>query len=503
MPALLIKREKDEEELFVIEKDVVTLGRNHPASGITNDIDLPDRTVSRRHARIVQDGGMFFIEDLGSENRVFVNERPIRRVPLADGDTIVIGQYVLVFQSKQVKTVDPEGFLVGPLDLCKTMDLNYLILQRLSNLLITVTSVKDFLVAAMDLILQSVRARSGVLLMRNPDGSYREMATSAMNAPWSRSMVAHAVQNRRSILTGEEFSASDTMMSRGVQSALCAPLVHEGEVLGAIYLEGSQDGQFSEDGLIILTVIANQIASGIEKAALNEKLYREVLRRKNLERFMSPRVAERIAQDCSNQEELALRTEKLTATILFSDIQGFTLLSERLDAEEIARLLTRYFTLMTDVLFRWEGTLDKYLGDGLLAIFGAPFQCDDHASRAVQCALEMLEQLEKLMASIPADQRFAIRIGVNTGEVVAGYLGSPQRMEYTVLGEPVVVAFRLQSLADPGTIYLGRPTYELVKDGFDVTYVDRIQTPKGRREIEVYRLCPSHEATIPEPLGKP
>ncbi|MCU0588948.1 MAG: FHA domain-containing protein [Syntrophobacteraceae bacterium] len=496
MPALLVKRENNEEELFVIDKDVVTLGRNHPASGMINDVDLPDRTVSRRHARIARDGGVYFIEDLGSENRVFVNDRPVRRVPLGDGDTILIGQHVLIFQSKQVKTVDPEGFLAGPLDLCKTMDLNYLILQRLSNLLITVTSVKDFLRAAMDLILQSVRARSGVLLLRNPDGSYQEVASGALKAPWSRSMVAHAVDHRRSILTGEEFSASETMVSRGVESALCAPLVNEGEVLGAIYLEGSQDGQFSEDGLIILTVIANQVASGIEKAALNEKLYREVLRRKNLERFMSPRVAERIAQDCSSQEELALRTEKLTATILFADIQGFTLLSERLDAEEIAKLLTEYFTLMTEVLFRWEGTLDKYLGDGLLAIFGAPFQCDDHAVRAVRCALEMVEQQQRLLASLPPEQRFAIRIGVNTGEVVAGYLGSPQRMEYTVLGETVVVAYRLQSLADPGTIYLGRPTFERVKDIFDVSYVDRIQTPKGRREIEVYRLSPSVEATF-------
>ena len=497
MPALLVKRENNQEELFVIDKDVVTLGRNHPASGIVNDIDLPHRTVSRRHARIVLDGGLYFIEDLGSENRVFVNDRPVRRVPLADGDTIIIGQYVLVFQSKQVKTVDPEGFTVGQLDLCKTMDLNYLILQRLSNLLVTVTSVKDFLRAAMDLILQSVRARSGVLLLRNPDGEFREVAGSAVKTGWSRTMVEHAVRSRRSILTGEEFSVSDTMMTRGVQSALCAPLVHEGEVLGAIYLEGSQDGQFSDDGLIILTVIANQVASGIEKAALNEKLYREVLRRKNLERFLSPRVAERIAQDCSNQDELALRTEKLTATILFADIQGFTLLSERLDADEIAQLLTRYFTLMTEVLFRWEGTLDKYLGDGLLAIFGAPFQCDDHALRAVRCALEMLDQQQKLLGSLPVDQRFAIRIGINTGEVVAGYLGSPQRMEYTVLGEPVVVAYRLQSLADPGTIYLGRPTYELVKGVFDVTYVDRIRTPKGQREIEVYRLSPSLEATFP------
>lgn len=486
MPALLIEGDEDSQDLFVLSKPQVNIGRNHAASGIVNDINLPDRTVSRRHARIVQEGDNYFIEDLGSENRVIVNDRPIRRMPLADGDRIGIGRYTLVFQSHRIKSVDPQGFTVGPLDPCKTMDLNYLILHRLSDLLVTVTTVDEFLNAAMDLILSSLRASTGMMLLRNPDRSLREAVSRSPSDRFSRGMVEQAMRSKSALMTGHDYSPTETMIFRGVRSALCAPLLHEGAVLGAVYVESPQVGCFGEDSLVLLTVTANQVASGLEKAALNEKLVKEVLIRKNLERFLSPNVARRIAEDSSARGELALQTDRLQVSVLFADIEGFTLLSERLDAGDIEELLTRYFTLMTEVLFRWEGTLDKYLGDGLLAIFGAPFRYPDHGLRAVRCALEMLEKQKAYSRGLPPDRQFNIRIGINTGEVVAGYLGSPQRMEYTVLGEAVVIANRLQALAKPGTVYVGRPTYELVKDVFPVEYVDRIPTPKGRNIIDVY-----------------
>ncbi|MHC1742768.1 MAG: adenylate/guanylate cyclase domain-containing protein [Syntrophobacteraceae bacterium] len=486
MPALLIEGDEDSHELFVLSKPQINIGRNHAASGIVNDVNLPDRTVSRRHARIVQEGESYFIEDLGSENRVIVNDRPVRRSPLGDGDRISIGRYTLVFQSHRIKSVDPKGYTVGPLDPCKTMDLNYLILHRLSDLLVTVTTVDEFLNAAMDLILSSLRASTGMLLLRDTDGTLREAISRNPSDAFSRSMVEQAMQTRTAIMTGLDYSPTETMMFRGIRSALCAPLIHEGGVLGAVYVESPQLGCFSEDSLVLLTVTANQVASGLEKAALNEQLYKEILIRKNLERFLSPNVARRIAEDSSARGELALQTDRLQVSVLFADIEGFTLLSERLDAADIADLLTRYFTLMTDVLFRWEGTLDKYLGDGLLAIFGAPFRYADHGLRAVRCALEMLEKQKEYSRGLPEDRQFNIRIGVNTGEVVAGYLGSPRRMEYTVLGETVVIANRLQALARPGTVYVGRPTYELVKDYFPVEHVDRIPTPKGRNIIDVY-----------------
>lgn len=486
MPALVIEGDEESQELFVLSRPQINIGRNHAASGIVNDINLPDRTVSRRHARIIQEGDSYIIEDLGSENRVIVNERPVRRIPLGDGDRISIGRYTLVFQSQRIKSVDPKGYTVGPLDPCKTMDLNYLILHRLSDLLVTVTTVDEFLNAAMDLTLSSLRAGTGMLLLRGDDGTLREAVRRSPSDAFSRSMVRQAIETRTAIMTGLDYAPTETMMARGIRSALCAPLIHEGSVLGAIYVESSQIGCFSEDSLVLLTVTANQVASGLEKAALNERLYKEILIRKNLERFLSPHVARRIVEDSSEGGELPLRTDRLQVSVLFADIQGFTLLSERLDPAEIADLLTGYFTLMTEVLFRWEGTLDKYLGDGLLAIFGAPFRCADHGLRAVRCGLEMLEKQKAFVRSLPEDRRFNIRIGINTGEVVAGYLGSPQRMEYTVLGEAVVIANRLQALARPGAVYIGRPTFELVRSSFDVEHVDRIPTPKGRNIIDVF-----------------
>jgi adenylate cyclase len=325
-----------------------------------------------------------------------------------------------------------------------------------------------------------------MLLLLNADGTLREAVSRSVSDAFSRGMVEQAIETRTAIMTGLDYAPTETMRARNIRSALCAPLIHEGGVLGAIYVESQQIGCFNEDSLVLLTVTANQVASGLQKAALNERLYKEILIRKNLERFLSPNVARRIAEDSSAKGELALQTDRLQVSVLFADIQGFTLLSERLDAAEIADLLTDYFTLMTEVLFRWEGTLDKYLGDGLLAIFGAPFRCADHGLRAVRCGLEMLEKQKEFVGSLPEDRRFNIRIGINTGEVVAGYLGSPQRMEYTVLGETVVIANRLQTLARPGSIFIGRPTYELVKDHFQMEHIDRIRTPKGRNIIDVY-----------------
>jgi adenylate cyclase len=491
MPVLIIQRSEDgPEEMMVVDKPLITIGRNHEPTGVHNDVNLPGRVVSRHHAKIVLDRGIYFVEDQRSENHIFVNDRQVSKAPLADGDKISIGPHTIIFQNQDVKTVDPGKFQVGPPDPESTMDLNYLILHNLSGLLVKVTSVAEFVEAAMNLIMESIRATSGVLVITNPDGTPKETVRRGRQAQWSDGMMKEAIQARKSMMVGQDFSATETMHSRGVQSALCAPLIHEGNVMGAVYLEDPMPGRFGEDKLILLTVIANQIAAGLEKAALNERLYKEILTRKSLERFLSPRVAERVAEDCAAQGHLTLTTERLDASILFADIKGFTLLSERLDAGEIAELLTSYFTLMTEVIFRWEGTLDKYLGDGLLAIFGAPFPSDDHGMRAVGCGLEMLEEQQRFVESLPPHKRFSVRVGINTGEIVAGYLGSPQRMEYTVLGENVVIAFRLQSLAEPGTIYMGRSTYELVKDRFDISYVERMKTPKGRNEIEVYQLKP-------------
>ena len=279
------------------------------------------------------------------------------------------------------------------------------------------------------------------------------------------------------------------MIHRGVYSAVCAPLLKEPQLLGVIYLEDPLPGKFGEEELVILTLFANQVATALENASLNEHLQKELKIRSNLERFLSPQVADLVTKDCLDKGDILLATERRTVTILFSDIKGFTLLSERLDHQEVAELVTRHFSLMTDVIFSFQGTLDKYLGDGLVAIFGAPIPHADHAVRAIQAGLEMHARHKDFTAAFPPDKRFAIRIGINTGEVVAGYMGSPKRMEYTVLGEAVIIAHRLQALAEPGTIYLGRATQEAARHRFSPAFVKKMETPKGRKEIEIFKLA--------------
>lgn len=236
-------------------------------------------------------------------------------------------------------------------------------------------------------------------------------------------------------------------------------------------------------GFIIIITIIIESSSRITK---------ESLKKRNLERFLSPQVVDLIGQD---EGEISLKSERLQATILFSDIQGFTELSERLDPQETADLLTGYFSFMSKIIFAHDGTLDKYLGDGLIAIFGAPFEYPDHPLKAVQAGLQMLEQQQKFVAGLANEKRFSIRIGIDTGEIIAGFQGSPERMEYTALGKSVIIANRLQSLAEQGTLYLGRATYEAVKHVYAAEFVGKIRLPKGTEEVEIYRLDPGSYRT--------
>lgn len=490
MIKLVIQMFDGRQEILPLTETETFIGRNDPASGTVNNVNFQDSTVSRRHAKIVIDNYAFFIEDLESVNGTMVNGKEIKKIKLTPGDRISIGRNTIVFESEGTRTINPLDYMMpdAHINHHKTINSNYYILQQLSKLLVTKTNVGDFLKAVIDMILESTKAAKGVLILTDPNGRQKQVVSSGGQVLFSEDVVEQVIAQKKSLLVGYDFEASRTMISRGVHSAICAPLLKEPQLLGVIYLEDSVPGKFGEEELIVLTLFANQVATGIENATLNENLLKEIKIRSNLERFLSPQVAELITKDCLDKGDISLKTDRIMATILFSDIQGFTLLSERLDPQEVMGLLNQHFSLMTEIIFAYQGTLDKYVGDGLVAIFGAPLPHADHAVRAIQAGLEMHRQHQEYLNTLSADKKFDIRIGINTGEVIAGYMGSPKRMEYTVLGEAVIVAQRLQSLADPGTIYLERSTYEAVKQQFPAEFVTRMPTPKGEKEIEIYCL---------------
>jgi adenylate cyclase len=240
--------------------------------------------------------------------------------------------------------------------------------------------------------------------------------------------------------------------------------------------------KFSEDDLNLLSSLANYAAVAIQRARLNEAIQREAETRSKLERYHSPAVINRLLQVKGSGPGMNIEAQELECSVMFADIAGFTTFSEKADPKQVGLLLNEYFSLMTDIVFKYEGTLDKFLGDGLMAVFGAPFPYKDHAIRAVEAALEMRSELEKLNNDTSMAFEISIRIGINSGKVVAGDIGSIKRMEYTVLGDTVNVASRLEEyIAKPGDIVIGEATYKYIKDRFKTQLIGTIDI-KGRTE---------------------
>ncbi len=202
--------------------------------------------------------------------------------------------------------------------------------------------------------------------------------------------------------------------------------------------------------------------------------------RQTFSRYVSPQVAAKILEDPSRSQVAA---ELKNLSVLFSDVRGFTTLSETMPPEDVLRLLNDYFSRMIEVLFEFEGTLDKFIGDGLMAVFGAPFSRDDDPERAVRCAVKMQQQAAVLRATVLAagGPELRVGIGINTGAAVVGNVGSSQRQEYTSIGDSVNLASRIQSRASGGQVLISESTHYFVRDLIEAVAWEPIQV-KGRAE---------------------
>jgi adenylate cyclase len=205
-------------------------------------------------------------------------------------------------------------------------------------------------------------------------------------------------------------------------------------------------------------------------------------------RYVTPEIVERILASPDDEWMKGIRLE---ATIVFVDIRGFTTMAERSDPDAVVDLLNSYFTLVTDIIIQYGGYLDKFVGDAVMGVFGALMPDPDHAETAVQAALEVRHHLPKLNQMLPAtDDPIQVGVGINTGDVVAGNLGSSKRMEYTVIGDNVNVASRLTDLAGPDEILISEQTFVRVAHGSDFTFQSRgAMEVKGRKEpVKIYEV---------------
>jgi adenylate cyclase len=283
----------------------------------------------------------------------------------------------------------------------------------------------------------------------------------------SQSLAVRAMQTLEGFIWKDgQISASEpseSIILSGTRSAMYAPMIWGGEPLGVVCVDNmSNPNAFDDDDLRLLMAMANHAAMFIKNLNLQQELRREAALRSSLLRQFSPRIAERLLNE---RGRLRLGGERANpVTILVSDVRGFTAISARMDPDDVVQLLNAMYALFTPIIFKYEGTVDKFVGDSLLAVFGSPEPDDHQCENAVRAALDMQQAMKKLadVWRIRGMPIWETGIGVHTGEVVHGFIGSPERMEYTVIGDAVNRAARFCDGAGPGEVLISTAVYEHV-----------------------------------------
>ena len=485
---------------------------------VNSDVPIYDPTISRQHAQIsVQNGGVL-VKDLGSSNGTFLNGSRITEAVAQPNDVVMFGKVSFYVREAGKPAAAPKpattGFpspkpsaatIVRHLPVSAEGDIISGKVKRLSlgaaapaeaveaavvtreakklELLLEISKalsrqqdVDKLLESVVDFTFQVMAVDRVSILLKEPAAEellprisksrLGEGYASARHVP--RSIVAQAVNERVAILTDnaaeDERFKGKSIMLQSVRSAMGAPLMSsQGSVLGLLYVDSlTATHAFTSDDLDFLIAFSGVASVAIENGQLADHIRREALVLSNFQRYFSPDLAKQIAE---HGEEVKLGGQKRDVVILFSDIRGFTSMSEKMEPDDVALLLREYFTEMVEIIFRHGGTLDKFIGDAIMALWGAPFASEDDADKAMRAAIDMQRKLVELnqhwaQTGKPSVQ---IGIGINFGQVFAGNIGSEQRLEYTVLGDAVNTASRLCSKAGKGEIIISEPLHTRLK----------------------------------------
>ncbi len=347
-------------------------------------------------------------------------------------------------------------------------------------------------------VFKFIRADRGVIFLKDELGELTPRAIQRRDgttAPVSVSstILNHVVKERAAVLTHDaamDFAASKgkSMILNRIQSAMVAPLLHNNDVLGVLWLDSETLAQFQPKDLELVTAIANQAAMFIEINILGKKVEKEIVARAQFSRLLSPNIAERVMNGQLEVKQGGQRVEK--CTVFNSDIRGFTAMSEHQSPEALVEMLNDYFELMVDVIFKYEGTLDKFMGDGIMALWGAPVAHADDALRSVMCALEMGDVLGQYnRRRIEKDQApLAVGYGIHTGPLVAGYIGSSKALSYTVIGDVANTSARLCSVALAGQIVISEHTHEQLGTKFEYEELQPAKVKGKEKPLRVFNV---------------
>ncbi|MGE5233173.1 MAG: adenylate/guanylate cyclase domain-containing protein [Acidobacteriota bacterium] len=534
-------------QVFPVQKDEVRIGR-----GSDNEIVLSDFSVSRRHAAIRREADGWFVHDLGSTNGVQLNRVAVKKAPIRPGDEIKIGIFEILVEGEeeprpaiappiemrapapaagedQATSSISNATIVRPLadfskdyglgikeaaarsDKRKDLEQAYSskifgFLTRLARLLITSDSVDDILARVMEVAFEALPVDRGFILLRRDDHAEAECELARFKdrveyrpkqaVPVSKTMLETVMSQRVALLTydalaDQRLAGGESIRIHQIRAAMCAPLWSGEKIIGVMQLDSPfHAGTFTEQDLDFLTALANYAAVAVERIRYAERAEHERAMRSRLERYHSPSVIEEVMSG-AELEEGARRLKQAEATVLFADVVGFSRFSEKADPEAVHELLEAFFTASVESIFEQGGTLDKFIGDCVMAFFGAPMAQEDHALRGVRAAVEIQEALDELnrRRADRGQPGIRTRIALNSGPVVVGDVGSVRRVDYTVLGNTVNVAARLEQFAtEPGEIVIGPETQRLLAGQIPTEPIGEFQLKNLETRIPAFRV---------------
>ncbi len=512
-----------------------SLGR-HPR----NTHQVLDRVVSKEHCHIELVEDRYVLKDLGSLNGTYVNGERVDLHPLEPGDEITIGSTRIVFEPEERRGgVSLDGLLkdepreatnrfkigdtdAGPLIRAKVSILaektffaeeliqddaslrrDYEKLRasyEVTRAIELGTSITALCNKILEVAFRLVPADRGVVLLHNEQEILEPVSVRTAEGVdpdqeviVSKTVLDTVVREKEAVLSHDasadaRFQSAQSVIMQGIRSTMCVPLLHNETVLGVMMIDSRlATHAFTEKDLALLETVASQAAVAVQNTLFARKLEQEAVTRERFRRLLSPAIAEQVI---SGKLEVKKGGELRETTVLFADIRGFTSISESCEPQIVVDALNEYFEKMVEIVFRYEGTLDKFIGDEMMVLFGSPVAHHDDPIRAVRAALEMQAALLDLNARHEAHglPPFEIGIGINTGEVVAGYIGSSQALEYTVIGDPVNTGSRLCSLAKPGQTLISEGTVSKLGSQFDLEELPAAQVKGKAQPIRVFEL---------------
>ena len=512
--ALKIHVEGEAEQTLDVTQEQLIFGRSSEC-----DVYLPYSEISRRHCQMRRLAkGQWRIEDLGSTNGTLLNQSALTEPKrLQNGDVIQLGSVMVTvqFSPNQTPVASPESqahlgsrtdvktilrnaeelrqrWMDGdqrkdPLSTEHIAEARLQYIVEIARGLNSAESIEAIFSQVENVIFQELRTVERLALLIDVEGSgnlelykaasrggiknnehSRDESRNLYQGEWiSRHICNQVFQEKVAIKTknaqlDDRFADTKSILMKGIGGALAVPLWNEKQVVGVLYADATMgfdhlDPNHDQD-LSFFSTIANLVASSVQRWLLTRQLQQQERIRQRLERYHSPAVVQQLITFGAAEDALLTPVEA-DVSVLFADIVGFTALSEELTPEEVAKLLNGFFEEMLKPLFAMGGTLDKFIGDCIMAFFGAPEPQSDHADRAVKVANAMLERLEHLNKSQALPHPLELRVAINSGKAVVGDVGSSQRVDYTVLGGTVNLASRLEAVCQPRQCVISENTY--------------------------------------------